>query len=243
MSLFQTFWSSAALTANELIFLDTLGAMALGLALGFERHFHGHAAGMRTYALVCGASAALTAIGGFTGLWFGGPQITQGHVAAESTHIIQGIVTGLGFLGGGVILRDGVSVRGLSTAASIWAAAVIGIIVGVGFYAAAFVATLASVVLMSGFKQLEMRLPHRRQLKVGISLAAPTVLPPERVPDFMKGFGYTLMEMSLTSSTAEKHFSYDLVLQSDASHNFNDLADALGKMQGVAAFSLSPMRD
>lgn len=243
MTLSEIFWSPAMLSANELIFLDILGAMGLGLILGFERNFHGHAAGMRTYALVCGASAGLTAIGGFTGLWYGGPEITQGHVTAEATHVIQGIVTGLGFLGGGVILRDGPTVRGLSTAASIWTAAAIGVIVGVGMYAAAFVATLACVVLMSGFKRLEMRLPHRRQIKATIKLDGQTPLPLDRVPGFMKEFGYTMLELSLTSSEPDKHFSYDLVLQADASHNFNDLADALGRMQGVAAFSLSPMRD
>src|SRR5579859_1313191 len=131
MTLSEIFWSPAMLSTNGLIFLDILGAMGLGLILGFERNFHGHAAGMRTYALVCGASAALTAIGGFTGLWYGGPSITQGHLVAEATHIIQGIVTGIGFLGAGVILRDGVNVRGLSTAASIWTASAIGIVVGV----------------------------------------------------------------------------------------------------------------
>jgi len=242
MSLLQTFWSSAELAANELIFLDILGAMGLGLILGFERNYHGHAAGMRTYALVCGASAGLAAIGGFTGQWYGGPAVTQGHLVAEATHIIQGIVTGIGFLGAGVILRDGATIRGLSTAASIWTASAIGIIVGVGLYATAFVATIACVVLMSGFKRLETRLPHRRQLKVAITLDGPAPLPPERMPDFMKSYGYSIMELSVASS-AEKHFSYDLVLQSDATHNFNDLADALGKMQGVSAFSLSPMRD
>jgi putative Mg2+ transporter-C (MgtC) family protein len=243
MSLFQTFWSPAALTANELIFLDILGAMGLGLILGFERNYHGHAAGMRTYALVCGASAGLAAIGGFTSQWYGGPLVTQGHVTAEATHVIQGIVTGIGFLGAGVILRDGVTIRGLSTAASIWTASAIGIIVGVGMYATAFVTTLASVVLMSGFKRLETRLPHRRQLKVAITLDGPAHLPLERLPDLMKGYGYSVMELSVSSSAPEKHFSYDLVLQSDATHNFNDLADALGKMTGVTAFSLSPMRD
>jgi putative Mg2+ transporter-C (MgtC) family protein len=198
---------------------------------------------MRTYALVCGASAGLAAIGGFTGLWYGGPAMTQGHVAAEASHILQGIVTGIGFLGAGVILRDGPTIRGLSTAASIWAAAAIGIIVGIGFYAAALVATLATLVVMSGFKRIEMRLPHRRQLKATITLDEPDILPPGRVPDFMKGFGYLVVELSLSSEAREKHFSYDLVLQADASHNFNDLADALEKMPGVEAFSLSPMRD
>jgi putative Mg2+ transporter-C (MgtC) family protein len=243
MTLSEIFWSPAMLSTNGLILLDILGAMGLGLILGFERNFHGHAAGMRTYALVCGATAGLVAIGGFSGQWFGGPALTHGPVVAEATHVIQGIVTGIGFLGAGMIMRDGATIRGLSTAASIWAAAAIGIIVGVGFYAAALAATLLMVVLMSGFKRLEMGLPHRRQIKVAIRLDGPAPLTPETLPGFMKDFGYTVVETALTSAALEKHFSYDLVLQADAAHNFNDLADALGKMQGVAAFSLTPMRD
>jgi len=192
---------------------------------------------------VCGASAGLVAIGGFSGQWFGGPAVTHGPVVAEVTHVVQGIVTGIGFLGAGVILRDGATVRGLSTAASIWAAAGIGIITGVGFYGTALGATLASVALMSGFKRFETRLPHRRQLKVSITLDGPDILSTERLPGFMKDYGYTVVETSVTSATVEKHFSYDLVLQSDATHNFNDLAEALGEMQGVAAFNLTPMRD
>ena len=159
MTLFDTFWGPTILHTNGLIFLDILGAMGLGLILGFERNFHGHAAGMRTYALVSGSAAAVTAIGGFSGQWFGGPDIVQGHVVAEATHVIQGIVTGIGFLGAGVILRDGATIRGLSTAASIWATAAIGIIVGVGFYSAAILTTLMTVALMIGFKRLEMRMP------------------------------------------------------------------------------------
>jgi putative Mg2+ transporter-C (MgtC) family protein len=243
MSLYESFLSSGLLATNGLILVDILIAMGLGLILGFERNFHGHAAGMRTYALVCGASAGLVAIGGFSGQWFGGPAVTQGHVVAEATHVIQGIVTGIGFLGAGVILRDGVTIRGLSTAASIWATAAIGIIVGVGFYSAALAVTIITALLMSGFKRVETTLPHRRQLKVSITLDSAEILPPERVKNFMKDYGYTLAETSLSAATKEKHFSYDLVLHADATHNFNDLADALGKMQGVAAFSLSPMRD
>ncbi len=243
MTLYESFLSSGLLATNGLILIDILFATGLGLILGYERNFHGHAAGMRTYALVCGASAGLVAIGGFSSQWFGGAAVTQGHVVAEATHVVQGIVTGIGFLGAGVILRDGATIRGLSTAASIWATAAIGIIVGVGFYSAAFLVALVTAGLMSGFKHIETTLPHRRQLKVSITLDDPQILPPERVHGFMKDFGYTLAETSLSSASAEKHFSYDLVLHSDATHNFNDLADALGRMKGVAAFSLAPMRD
>ncbi len=241
--MFDTFWSTSFLTSNLVVFLEILGALGLGVILGFERNFHGHAAGMRTYSLVCGSAAAVTAIGGFYGQWFGGPGVAQGHVVAEATHVIQGIVTGIGFLGAGVIVRDGATIRGLSTAASIWAAAAIGIIVGVGFYLVAILTTGACVILMAGFKRLEMRLPHRRQLKLAMTLDLPPALTIDKVPLFFKELGYMVGDISCKADQVEKHFFYDLVLFSDASHNFQDLADALSKMNGVSAYSLVPMRD
>lgn len=243
MTLYDTFWGSAALTSNGLIFLDILGAMGLGLILGFERNFHGHAAGMRTYGLVCASAAALTAIGGFSGQWFGGPAIVQGKVIAEATHVIQGIVTGIGFLGAGVILRDGATIRGLSTAASIWAAATIGIIVGVGFYLAAMVMTAMTVVLMIGFKRLEMRLPHRRQFKAQVVLSGPEALPRDQIHAFMRQFGFSVGDFACQSDKGKNQFSYDMILHSDASHNFNELVNRLDHMEPVLSYTLSPMRD
>lgn len=243
MTLFDTFWSPAVLAANGLIFLDILGAAGLGLILGFERNFHGHAAGMRTYALVCSSAAAVTAIGGFSGLWFGGPDIVQGKIVAEATHVIQGIVTGIGFLGAGVILRDGVTIRGLSTAASIWATAAIGITVGVGMYLAAILTTLTVVVLMIGFKRLEMRLPHRRQFKAVVTLSSPHAMPRDQIHGFMRKFGFSVGDFACQSDKTQKHVSYDMVLHSDASHNFNELVDTLDHMESVLSYTLSPMRD
>jgi putative Mg2+ transporter-C (MgtC) family protein len=243
MTLFDAFWSPAILTSNGLIFLDIIGAMGLGLILGFERNYHGHAAGMRTYSLVCGSAAAVTAIGGFSGQWFGGAAVIQGHVVTEATHVVQGIVTGIGFLGAGVILRDGVTIRGLSTAASIWAAAAIGIIVGIGFYAAAMLTTLATIGLMIGFKRLELRLPHRRQFKAVITLSRPETLPPAEVHGFMRKHGYTVGDLACQSDKGQKQVTYDLILHSDSAHNFNELIGALESLEGISAYVLSPMRD
>jgi putative Mg2+ transporter-C (MgtC) family protein len=243
MTLFDTFWGPVALTSNGLICLDILGAMGLGLILGFERNFHGHAAGMRTYALVCGSAAAVTAVSGYSGIWFGGETFVQGKVIAESTHIIQGIVTGIGFLGAGVILRDGATIRGLSTAASIWAAASIGIIVGVGLYGAAILMTVMTVILMIGFKRLEMRLPHRRQFKASVTLCRPEALPFADLHSFMRRFGFSVGDYSCQNDKGAKHIVYEMVLHSDATHNFNELLSELDHMEAVLSYTLSPMRD
>ena len=71
-SLLSSFWSAPMLEANLLIFLYLAGALALGLLLGYERAYHGRAAGMRTYGIVCMASTALTVFCGYPGFWWGG---------------------------------------------------------------------------------------------------------------------------------------------------------------------------
>ena len=69
---FGSYWSAPMIEANFFILLHLAGALALGLLVGYERAYHGRAAGMRTYGLVCMASAALTVIGGYSHFWYGG---------------------------------------------------------------------------------------------------------------------------------------------------------------------------
>lgn len=158
------YWSTAEITTNLIIFMNLLGALCLGLLVGYERSYHGRAAGMRTYGLVCMASAAITAIAGYPHFWFGGQSTVL--VGADPTRVIQGIVTGVGFLGAGVIMREGFNISGLTTAASIWASSAIGIMVGVGFYAAAMLLTLLSAASMLWISRLEEWLPSRPAIAI-----------------------------------------------------------------------------
>ena len=68
----SSFWSQSMMEVNLLIFMNLAGALALGLLVGYERSYHGRAAGMRTYGIVCMASAALTVFAGYPGFWWGG---------------------------------------------------------------------------------------------------------------------------------------------------------------------------
>src|SRR5476651_1059361 len=99
------YWSSGEMATNGVILLNLLGAFALGLFVGYERSFRGRAAGMRTYGLVCMASCALTVITGYPEFWYGIHRTTI--TDFDPGRIIQGVVTGIGFLGAGVIMRDG----------------------------------------------------------------------------------------------------------------------------------------
>lgn len=158
------FWSASELATNLVVFMNIFGALLLGLFVGYERAYHGRAAGMRTYGLVCMASAALTVIAGFPAYWYGGHTLAL--PTSDPTRIIQGIVTGIGFLGAGVIMKDGLNISGLTTAASLWASSAIGVLVGVGFYAAAILLALLSASCMTLVSRLESWLPSRPAVAV-----------------------------------------------------------------------------
>lgn len=119
-----------------------LVAAVLGLAIGFEREIHGHPAGLRTHMLVALGSALFTVLS-IRG--FGGE--VAGQAPVDPTRIAAQIVSGIGFLGAGAILKDGIVIRGLTTAASLWATSAVGMAAGAGEYAIAGVA--AAVILVS----------------------------------------------------------------------------------------------
>src|SRR5688500_13790287 len=106
-------------------------AVAVGGAVGIERTHRGRPAGFRTHALVALSTAMLMLLTVYESLWF--PQMSSGRVTLDPTRMAQGIMTGIGFLGAGAILREGFTVRGLTTAASIWITAAMGVLIGIGF--------------------------------------------------------------------------------------------------------------
>src|SRR5438552_4085424 len=94
------------------------GALVIGSLMGLERSFHGRPAGFRTHALVSIASTLLMLATVYQGEWM--TAVTQETIRTDPTRMAQGIMTGIGFLGAGVIFKEGLTVRGLTTAASIW---------------------------------------------------------------------------------------------------------------------------
>ncbi len=134
--------SYIGLTPTDLVlFLRVLVAFVLGGLVGFERERHNQPAGFRTHMLVAGGSAVfvVTSIYGFVSPTGGNSDV--GRVAAQ-------VVTGVGFLGAGTIWRTRATVRGLTTAASIWIVAGIGMLSGTGFFAVAAFATFLTVIAL-----------------------------------------------------------------------------------------------
>jgi putative Mg2+ transporter-C (MgtC) family protein len=238
------YWSIPEVATNIVVFLNLLGAMLLGLIVGYERSYHGRAAGMRTYGLVCMASAAVTVIVGYPGQWYGGHTVLIS--AADPTRVIQGIVTGVGFLGAGVIMKEGFSISGLTTAASIWASSAIGILVGIGFYAAAMLLTLLSAASMMWISSLEGWLPSRPAIAIAMRFRKEYAPREDVLRRVALERGYEIAGGSIAiayqDGQPEWHF-VAVALGKNAAAPLSELAVELARFEGVENFSLSHARN
>jgi putative Mg2+ transporter-C (MgtC) family protein len=151
------------------ILLRLVVAIALGSAVGIEREIHEHSAGMRTIALVTLGCALFTIVSayGFLAL------LTIPHVTLDPTRVASYIVAGIGFLGAGTIFmsREGERIKGLTTAATIWVMAAIGIACGTGMLVEAIVTTALVLVILEAFRLVEIAFlprkdPNRQHIEV-----------------------------------------------------------------------------
>jgi putative Mg2+ transporter-C (MgtC) family protein len=159
---------------------------------------------------------------------------------------VQGIVTGIGFLGAGVIMHEGLSTRGLSTAASIWTSAAIGVMIGVGFYAAAIMLALLAVACMTWLTRLECKLPSRQAIAVVLQFRK-AFEPREDVlcrAAFARGYEIAISSLAITyqDSKPEWHF-VALALGNHNESSIAALASELSAFEGVEGFRLSHARN
>src|SRR3954469_19888900 len=140
-------------------------AAGLGMLVGAEREIHGHPAGIRTHMLVALGS------GLFTVLSIHGFGQEQPGANIDPTRIAAQIVSGIGFLGAGAILKDGVVIRGLTTAASLWATAAVGMAAGAGEYVIAIVSAVIILVSLWPINALAERLHGTTAPEVQLRLA------------------------------------------------------------------------
>lgn len=130
------------LTSQTEIFVRLFAAVILGGLIGLEREFARKTAGLRTFALVSLGSALLTIISIL---------LSQKFLSVDISRIPSQIVTGIGFLGAGVIIFHGLHPKGITTAAGLWVAAAVGMAIGFGFYSLAVVTTILTILIFVVF--------------------------------------------------------------------------------------------
>ncbi|MCL1981402.1 MAG: MgtC/SapB family protein [Proteobacteria bacterium] len=223
------------------IAVHLLTALVLGGIIGFERSYHGRPAGFRTHTLVCLASSLLMMITFYQWKWL--PGVPLDTVRTDPTRMAQGIMTGIGFLGAGVIYKEGRSVRGLTTAASIWITAAIGILLGVGFYFPAIVASALTLGVLSFFRRIEDKMPSNFYAHHTLSFDRNKVMPEEEVRVLLANHGFTVANMSYRISDDGRSFEYRMAIGTIDHDKIASLAKTLRKLDQVRSFRISPTGD
>lgn len=190
----------------EIVFKLLLG-MLLGGIIGFERQSHGRAAGFRTQLLVCVSCVLLMII---SDRYYMEAILQSNYVRVDPTRIAAGAMTGIGFLGAGVILKSGFSVQGLTTAACIWIVSAIGLAVGAGQYLAGtmgFVITVFSLWVLRIFEAKMPRMSYKHVTLVTDESAAEKEI---RSLFGGRGFQITRMDYRVELDQKERTFIFTI---------------------------------
>lgn len=227
-----------ALSPNMVFALKLISAVVVGGVIGLERHQNGHPAGMRTFAIITLTSTFLTCslTQGVYGNLMG-----QGDMGAS--RVIQGILQGIGFIGAGVIVREGFSIKGLTSAATIWAVAGIGILIGTGEYFLAGAGTVLMFLILVVFK--EVKLTARRSFAVIEAKFSKDAVPEEeaiyaRLTDY--GFNVSSIGFKGAKSGAMQIKAH-VWAADNAANARSRLAMEFLKDPKVVDFSIEPVRE
>ena len=176
--------------------------MLLGGAIGLERELNGKPAGLRTNILICVGSALLMDLSINVGMQHGVRYGDPGRIAAQ-------VVSGIGFLGAGTIMQAGGAVIGLTTAATIWTVAAIGLTVGAGNYLEASGAALLVTLVLAGLGQVEKKiLQKRRTVSATIRVATGTAF--DTIADVLAGLGVDVAEKKIFEHPEDRTFEVRL---------------------------------
>jgi putative Mg2+ transporter-C (MgtC) family protein len=228
--------------ADDIEMMLRLGAALLaGACIGYERSFHGRPAGLRTHVLVCLASSLLMLVTVYEDHWVR----STGESRLDPTRMAQGIMTGIGFLGAGVIVKDGLSVRGLTTAASIWITAAIGILAGVGLYLPMVVSVLMTLTVLGVFRWIELKVPTQAYYYFDVKYEREGNLSEEGMRELLKKLGFSVANFSyrLEGSGTDRMLRHKMTLQTTDRDAASRLARWLEENRTVLEFRLSPTGD
>ena len=217
------------------------GALGVGALIGLERSYRGRPAGFRTHALVCVASSLLMLVTVYESQWF--QPTGNSRVVVDPTRMAQGIMTGIGFLGAGVIMKDGLSVRGLTTAASIWITSAIGILVGIGFYIPAALATVLTLGTLSGFRWIEGRMRTEQYAIFSVRLNRGHDMGEDELRRLVTQHGFSVAHVTYRLRDEGENFEYRMALRTLDTRNLRALANALSSIEAVKGFQITPTND
>src|SRR2546427_7218613 len=221
--------------------LRLIAALVAGGLIGIERSYHGRPAGFRTHSLVCVSSSVLMLVTVYQWQWF----LPHGleRVNLDPTRMSQGIMTGIGFLGAGVIMKEGLSVRGLTTAASIWITAAIGILAGIGFYFPLLVSVVLTLGVLSLFRMIQSRMPTPGYFHFDVRFARSAAMSEEKLRSLVESHGFSIANFSYRLEGEGRVRRHSMVIRSSDRSSASRFAETLERTEAGLEFRIAPTGD
>jgi putative Mg2+ transporter-C (MgtC) family protein len=220
--------------------LRLLAALVAGAMIGYERSYHGRPAGFRTHSLVCTASCLLMLVTVYEAHWVrAGSDLVQ----IDPTRMAQGIMTGIGFLGAGVIIKEGLSVRGLTTAASIWITAAIGILAGVGFYFPLVLSVALTLGVLSLFRWIEARMPSQSYYHFEVRFSRSEAMTERQLRELVESHGFSIANFSYRLDGEGRIRRHSMTIRSVERASAGRLSETLEANPAVMEFRIAPTGD
>lgn len=217
--------------------IRTVTALIAGALIGYERSYRGRPAGFRTHALVCMASSILMLVTVYEPHWFHAARDT---IRLDPTRMGQGIMTGIGFLGAGVIMQEGLTVRGLTTAASIWITAAIGILAGIGFYYPLALSVVLTLGVLSVFRWIEDRMPTLAYYHFEVRCRLSGAVNEATIRDVVQRGGFSIGNLSYRLDAEGQVRRYSMTIASADRGAASRLATTLENAEFVQEFRIAP---
>lgn len=216
-----------------------LAAMTAGGLIGIERTYHGHPAGFRTHILVCLTSCVLMLAAMHQSTW-AFTALPGQTVVVDPTRMSHGLLTGIGFLCAGVIFREGFSVHGLTTAASLWVTSAIGVLFGVGMLHLALVAAGATLAVLAVLRLLDAKLPHVGVMDVVLRWNRGAAPGEARVRELLKASGLKAVRLGHVICNDGSHHEHHMKVKGPMPMDVDGLVGRLSAERELAGFSVMP---
>ena len=214
-------------------------AMTAGGLIGVERTYHGHPAGFRTHILVCLTSCVLMLAAMHQSTW-AFVALPGQTVVIDPTRMSHGLLTGIGFLCAGVIFREGFSVHGLTTAASLWVTSAIGVLFGVGMLNLALLASGATLGVLAVLRLLDAKLPHVGVMDVVLKWKRGQAPNEARVRDLLKGSGMKAVRLGHVICQEGQLHEHHMKVKGAMPMDIDGLVGRLAGEKDLAGFSVLP---
>lgn len=205
-------------------------AFIVGFALGVERKFRQQAVGMRTLILICESAMMLSILSDWIANQVG---------SADNARIAAGVISGIGFLGAGVIMKTGLNIKGLTSAAIIWTDATIGLCIGAGLYLPSFAILLVSLISLISLEKVEERwFPARRTKSLHLTFKT-DVLDMASLKKIIQEQGFFVIDMNISQTRECNRTVVQYWVKAPEINDYSNFLSALNRVGELSEFTIT----